>query len=156
MSLHLELEQIGIGIDATVHVAGLDQLGDLVSVAHSKESPAAQSLPRLNLRARDHAADLGQAEDRCALLSMRRSKISRWNPCKLLRRLMGVALHIHIDELERRRRSRACPSSEPVVGALHLLERDSARITDHEAALAQVFHSQRRNLRIRFGVIVDE
>src|SRR5262249_42939607 len=48
------------------------------------------------------------------------------------------------------------PALEPVVGALHLLERDRRGIADHEAALAQVFHLQRRNFRIALGVIVDE
>ena len=35
-ALHLELEHVGIGIDAPVHPARLDQLGDFVgvSVAH--------------------------------------------------------------------------------------------------------------------------
>ena len=39
-ALHLQLEQVGIGIDAPVHAAGLDQLGDLVgvSVAHGSIS----------------------------------------------------------------------------------------------------------------------
>ena len=35
-ALHLEFENVGIGIDAPVHAAGLDERGDLVriSVAH--------------------------------------------------------------------------------------------------------------------------
>src|SRR5262249_58402137 len=34
-ALHLEFEQLGIGVDATMHTTGLDQPGDLVSVAHA-------------------------------------------------------------------------------------------------------------------------
>src|SRR5262249_38733468 len=34
-ALHFELEQLGIGVDAAVHATGLDQPGDLVSVAHA-------------------------------------------------------------------------------------------------------------------------
>jgi hypothetical protein len=36
------------------------------------------------------------------------------------------------------------------------VERDRRGIADHEAALAQVFHFQRGNLRIGLGVVVDE
>src|SRR4029077_18574963 len=41
--LHLEVEQPGIGVDATMHATGLDQLGDLVSVAHRNSLQGLQS-----------------------------------------------------------------------------------------------------------------
>src|SRR5262249_19233205 len=79
--------------------------------------------------------------------------MSRWAPCNLLRRLVRVALHVRVDEIERRGGLlEHAPALEPVVGTLHLLERDRRGIADHEAALAQVFHLQRGNLRIRLGV----
>ena len=53
--------------------------------------------------------------------------------------LMGVALHVHVDEVERRGRLlQHAPALEPVIGALHLVERDRRGIADHEPALAQV------------------
>src|SRR5262249_2648507 len=78
-------------------------------------------------------------------------------PPALLRRLVGVVLHVHVDEIERG----GClfqhaPALQPVVGPLHLVERNRRRITDHETALAQVFDLQCGDLRIAFGVVVDE
>src|SRR5947208_15965967 len=74
-----------------------------------------------------------------------------------LRRLMGVALHVHVDELERRSGLfQHAPAPEPRVGALHLVERDRRGIADHEPALAQVLDLQRGDLGVAFGVGVDE
>jgi len=42
-ALHLEFEQLGIGVDATMHATGLDQPGDLVSVAHAMFSKCPES-----------------------------------------------------------------------------------------------------------------
>src|SRR6266536_6629737 len=67
----------------------------------------------------------------------------------LFRCLVGVALHLHVDELERRGSLlEHAPALEPIVGALHLLERDRRRIADHEAARAKVLDLQRGDLRI--------
>ena len=67
----------------------------------------------------------------------------------LFRGLMCIALHLRVDErLWRRRLLQHAPALEPLVGALHLVERDRRRIADHQTALAQVFHLERSDLRI--------
>src|SRR5688572_10623399 len=75
----------------------------------------------------------------------------------LRRHLVGPLLHLDIHQVERR----LCvldhiPALEPLVGALHLVERDRRGVADLQPALAQVLDLERRDLRIGLGVVVDE
>jgi hypothetical protein len=70
---------------------------------------------------------------------------------------MRVALQLGIDELTRGDGLfEHAPGLEPIVGALHFIERDRRGITDHKAALTQVLDLQRGDLRVSSAVVVDE
>src|SRR5262249_42180733 len=68
-----------------------------------------------------------------------------------------LVLHLEIHEIEGRGGVlEHTPALQPLVRALHLLERDWGRIADDEAAFAQVLHLQGRDLRLLPLMIVDE
>src|SRR5262245_48980108 len=78
-----------------------------------------------------------------ALLSMRPI-------AELLRGLLvRVLLHVQVNELQRvGGLLQHPPALEPVVGALHLIERDRRGIAHDQPALAQVLDLERRDLRV--------
>src|SRR5262245_65678400 len=70
---------------------------------------------------------------------------------------MCLVLHLNIYEIEGRGGVlEHAPALEPLVRALHLLERDRRRIADDEAAFAQVLHLQGRDLWLCHLMVVDE
>src|SRR5271170_7468002 len=77
--------------------------------------------------------------------------------CKESRHRMGARLYVDVDQVERRvGRFQHAPAFDPIVGALHLVERNGRRLADHEAALAQIVDRQRADLGVALFMIVDE
>jgi len=68
-----------------------------------------------------------------------------------------VFLHFDVDQLQRRfGLLEHAPAFKPIVGTLHLVERNRGGVTHHQPAFAQVIDLEGGDFGIFFGVVVDE
>src|SRR3954468_20472313 len=75
----------------------------------------------------------------------------------LFRGLVGVALNIEVDELQRGGGLfQHVPAFEPLVGPLHFVERDRRRVADDEASFPQILDLERGHFGVGLAVIIDE